>query len=194
MNWFIKAQQNIGLEYQQLMEQAKAIEITGTGQSENIAIPGSGVTISAYQLLDEVKTRIAPILIENNVKKIDTSPIADASAQGLAISHEPGVIHVDVKKVFDNAKHSLPPTAQMDGIETDPDIVNSLIQQVGSWILGELLETAAHESAHVRDYGSAIQSGQPFTSVQEGPAEQFGQQTRQQQDSVVQPFLRSLPY
>ena len=194
MNWFKTAQQDIGLEYRQLVEQARAIEITGTGQSESIAIPGAGTTISAYQLLEEVKTRIAPILIENNVKKIDTSPIADASAQGLAISHEPGVIHIDVKKVFDNAKHSLPPTAQMDGIETDPDIVNSLIQQVGSWILGELLETAAHESRHVLDYTSAIQEGRPFTSVQEGPADQFGQQTRQQQEPSVQPFLRSLPY
>jgi hypothetical protein len=114
--------------------------------------------------------------MERHISKIDTSPIAKANAQGLAVSHEPGVIHVDVAKIFNAAKKSLPP-APTGGQKQDMNALNAVVVQISQWIEGELTETAAHESAHVQDYIGSMQKNQPFAS-EEHPAEQFGQQTR----------------
>jgi len=187
MNWY-KISQNIVQQYQDIFNQAASIQIIGTGQNEMITIPGGNLTISARELLEKVKMNIASILVQNNVREIDTTPIYDPKAQGLAISHEPGKIHIDVKKIFENAKKSLPSTVQLDGLETDPDAVNGLIQRVSEWLEGELTETLAHESQHALSYSELVRQGEPFTSVQEYPAEQFGRQVRQRF------FPRNLPY
>lgn len=179
MNWYKKAQQELQ-QYETLLEQQSPVSIIGTGQSEMLQIPG-GQSINAGSLLQEVKKYLMPILQEKGVHTIDTSPVSDPSAQGLAISHEPGIIHVDVQKIFNSAKQSLPPTAQLDAVTADPDIIQSIVNEISNWILGELVETTSHEAVHVQDYFSAYQSGQPFTGVQEHPAEQFGQQVRQRQ-------------
>lgn len=179
MNWYKKAQQELQ-EYDTLMEQSSPVSIIGTGQGEMLQIPG-GQSINAGTLMQQVRSYLIPVLQQKGVHTIDTSPVSNPSAQGLAISHEPGIIHIDVQKIFNTAKQSLPPTAQLDAVSTDPDIMQSIIAEISNWILGELIETTAHESAHVQDYLGAYQSGQPFTGVQEHPAEQFGQQVRQQQ-------------
>ena len=179
MNWYKKAQ-NITEQYQKALEQAAAaVQITGTGQNEMISIPGVIQTIQARDLLNRVKSHIAPILIQHNVTEIDTSPISQATAQGLAISHEPGKIHVDVAKIFNQAKQQLPAVTQLDGMQPDTDALNSIIHQVSQWIEAELAETIAHEGQHVGDYFGAFQENKPFTTVQEQPAVQFGQQVRQ---------------
>jgi len=186
-----QAQVNIQQQYANLAQQAAAIEITGTGQNESITIPGTSTSITARDLLEQAKMQLASVLIENGVRQIDTSPIQDAGAQGLAISHEPGVIHIDVPKIFNLAQQALPATSQFDGVEMDPDIVNGLVANVTEWLYREVVGTAAHESQHVSDFSQSIQQGQ-FQS-EEGPAEQY---QRQMQDryAPVQPFKRTLPY
>ena len=62
----------------------------------------------------------------------------------------------------------------------DPDVSQNIVEELSNYILAELGETLTHESQHVLDYQRAIQQGNPFTSVQEAPAEQFGQRMRQQ--------------
>lgn len=180
-NWYCNckyAQDDIMQQYNEFTQQQSPVNIIGTGQGESIPI--GGTSIPAMQLLNEVRSRLMPVLQEKHVHTIDTSPISDQMAQGLAISHEPGIIHVDVQKIFNNAKQSLPPTAQLDAVgQSDPDILQSIVNQVTQYILGELFETTAHESQHVQDYVGAYEGGQPFTSVQEAPAEQFGHQMRQ---------------
>lgn len=178
MNWYEKAQQELQ-QYETLMEQSSPVNIIGTGQGEMLQVPG-GQSINAGSLLQQVRNYLMPVLQQKGVHTIDTSPISDPSAQGLAISHEPGVVHIDVQKIFNLAKQSLPPTAQLDAVSADPDIIQSIISEISNWILGELVESVAHEGKHVFDYFGAYQSGQPFTGVQEHPAEQFGQQVRQQ--------------
>ena len=167
-------------QYESLLDHAEGIAITGSGQGEAISIPGAGKTISARELLNNVKSRILPLLIQNGVKEIDTSPISDPQAQGLAISHEPGKIHIDVSKIFNQARNSLPPTSQLDGVQADPNVVNGILDHISQLIEAELTETAAHEAQHVSDYQSAYTEGNPFTSVQEHPAEQEGKRVRQQ--------------
>ena len=180
MNWFKISQQLLQQQYNMLLQQAISnIQIVGTGQSEMLQVPG-GKPIVARELLQRVKMRLAPVLIKNKVNKIDTGRIPQANAQGVAISSEPGTIHIDIGKIFDSAKRSLPPTTQMDGVQPDPDVINSIVEKVARWIEGELAETAAHESKHMVDYTNAYQNGTPFTSVQEQPADAFGKQTRNQ--------------
>ena len=191
MNWYKKAQPNIQQQYADLAEQAASIEIIGIGQNETITIPGSSITITARELLEQAKMQLAPILIENGVRQIDTSPIQDAGAQGLAISHEPGVIHADIPKIFNSARQELPATSEFDGVTLDPDIVNGLIANVTEWLYREVVGVFSHESQHTRDFGQSVQQGE-FRS-EEGPAEQY---QRQMQDryAPVQPFKRNLPY
>ena len=191
MNWYKKIAQNIYQQYVDLGDQAQMITITGTGQNENVNIPGTSININASELLEKAKMQIAPALIQNGVREIDTSPIADMGAQGLAISHEPGKIHIDVQKIFQNAKSALPPTVQFDGTEVDPDMVSHVVNQVATWLYSELIGTIAHESQHASDFSDVAQQRGEFTSVQEHPAEQFQQQVQQQ---YTQPFARNLPY
>ena len=109
MNWY-KISQHVFQQYEELANQADMITITGTGQNETVNIPGTSVNISARELLERAKSQIAPILMQNGVREIDTSPIADMGAQGLAISHEPSKIHIDIQKIFQNAQSAFPPT------------------------------------------------------------------------------------
>ena len=176
MSWYKKSQE-IEQQYQDMLNAAKAINITGTGINESIIFPGT--TISAREILDKVKIRLLPILLENNVREINTDPIADPQSQGLAISHEPGIIHVDLSKIFNNIKTSFPPNVQMDGTTVDPDLLSNIIQQISNIIEAEITETIAHESQHVLDYVGSLESGRPFSSISETPAEQFGKQIRQ---------------
>ena len=180
MNWYKTAQQNIMQQYEELIGNQRTPQIIGSGQEETITIPGSSQTITARQLLQQVASRINPILSQNNVTKIDTSPISQANAQGLAISNEPGIIHVDVKKIFDTARTALPAISQTDGIQVDPDIINDVVNKLSQWIEAELLETSSHESLHMNDYSNAYKNNQPFSTVQEAPGEQFGKQIRHQ--------------
>ena len=98
----------------------------------------------------------------------------------MAISHQPGRIHIDLSKIFNAIRHQLPPIAQLDGMTTDPDTLNTYVNRVSAIILGELGEVISHEGKHNLQFGEAFQSGKPFTSVTERPAEQFGQKTRKQ--------------
>lgn len=179
MNWFKKSQQDITEQYQELMDQSPAVQITGTGQNESVDIPNANYSINARDLLEKVKAKLSPVLQENNVTEIDTSPISEQQAQGLAISHEPGRIHVDVQKIFDQIRQSLPPTAQLDSTQADPNVIQNMVNELSGIIEAELTETIAHESQHVVDFMGSYQQGQPFTDVEEEPAEQFGQQMRQ---------------
>jgi len=180
MNWYKQAQRQVINDYNKLLEQAiSSIEIVGSGKSESLSIPGASQTITANDLLQRVKQRIGPILMENHVTQIDTSPISKPNAQGLAISHEPGKIFVDVRKIFESARQALPPTVQLDGTQPDPDAANSIIARIGQWIEEELTETSAHESFHSHDFVDAFQNKQPFNTVHESPAQQFGKKIRQ---------------
>ena len=132
-------------------------------------------------MLRQALNSIQYVLIQNGVKEVNTDPLYDhPQAQGLAVSHEPGRIRVDVKRIVDQVRGTLPPVSQLDGVEMDPDVSNNIVQEVSNYILAEIGETMAHESQHVSDYTGAIQQGNPFTSVQEAPAEQFGQRMRNQ--------------
>ena len=181
MNWYKKAQADIVRQYQQMLQQAaSSIQIIGTGQNESISLPGAGKNITARELLEHVKMRLAPVLVENHVNKIDTSPISKADAQGLAQSDQPGTINVDVKKIFDLARGSLSSFSQLNGSQVNPDSLNAIVDQVAYWIEGELIGTTSHESFHSHQYVDAFEQNQPFTSVQESPAEQFEQKIRNQ--------------
>jgi len=166
-------------QYSELAD-SNSVNITGTGQSETLQLPG-GQMINAGDLLRQALNMIQHVLVQNGVREVNTDPLYEnPQAQGLAVSHEPGKIRVDVKRILDGIRGSLPPVSQLDGVEMDPDVSNNVVQELSNYILAELGETMAHESQHTSDYGVAIQQGNPFTSVQEAPAEQFGQRMRQQ--------------
>ena len=176
MNWFKIAQQNIVQQYADLATSPGDIQITGSGVGETLNI--NGTNISAREMLNQIVSAIRPTLLANGVRQIDTSPISQANAQGLAISHQPGVIFVDISKIFNLHKQALPPTAQFDGTQTDPDILTDLAKKILNSIGQELTEVIGHESKHSFDFGQAIQQGKPFNTVQEHPAEQYGRSMR----------------
>ena len=176
MNWFKIAQQNIVQQYADLASKPGDIQITGSGLSETFNIRGKN--INAREVLNQIVSAIRPTLIQNGVREIDTSPISQANAQGLAISSQPGVIHIDVKKIFELHKQSLPPVTQLDGVQIDPDILTSLMKTILNSIGQELTEVVSHEGFHSKQFGEAIQQGQHFSSVQEFPAEQYGKSMR----------------
>ena len=153
------------------------VKIVGTGSSETVQMP-DGMVITGQELLNRVIPRIQHELIKNNVHTIDTSPIYDnPDAFGLALSSEPGVIHVDISRIIQNVQGmSMPPNVQTDGTEVDEDYKNYMFNSVISEIEKQIADTAAHESKHNIDYFSAYENRQPFTTVQEGPAEQFGEE------------------
>ena len=180
MNWYKTAQLSIQEQYQQLATKNQGPVLVGSGLNETISIPGSGKTITARELLERTKSRIMPILLQNHITEIDTSPIGISNAQGLAKSNSPGKIFVDVKKIFQNAKVALPPTVESDGISIDPDEINAMADKIGSWIEAELLDTFSHETFHMNNFRELSQQNLPFFNAQENPAEQFGQQIRKQ--------------
>lgn len=181
MNWYKKSQQDINQAYEDVMNQAAGITITGTGQSQTLDIPNMNYSINASDLLNNVKMRLAPTLVENNVQEIDTNPITDPNAQGLAVSSEPGKIYVDVQKIFEQATQSLPATSQLDSVQPDPNATQEIIDQISQMIEAEILETVSHESWHMNQFSQEVQSTDPdFSKIEENPAEQFGQEMRQQ--------------
>ena len=175
MNWYKIAQQNIQQQYAQLLQEANAISITGSGQNETLVIPG-GRSILARELLDRVRMRLASILTQNHVKEINTDPIGTANAQGMAYSHSPGKIQVDISRIFNAAKQVLPPTSQTDGTQTDPDILNAIIGKVSGWIEYQLANTISHESTHVNQFSQLAQEGKPFSGASEPEAYRAGDQ------------------
>ena len=189
-------QEQLQEQYSQILQSAAAIQVTGSGMGETLSIPGGG-SISASNLLNQVKTEMAPILVNHNIREIDTSPISETNAQGLASSHEPGKIHVDVSKLFNSARQMLSSTTQLDGMQADPDafksVVNNIIVYLTNWLHGELTETIGHESQHRKQFEEAVVNvhGPLNLNVPEAPAESFGRQQRQR---FVQPFQRSLSY
>jgi len=180
MNWYKISQSIIGQQYQKMLDEASAnVSITGAGSNQTIQIPGTSTTIAIRDVLETVKRQILPILQEKHVTEINTDPISNPQAQGLAHSHRPGVIQLDINKILNSAKGAMPPNIQTDGTTIDTDIIDTIVERVKNYIQSEILETAAHESQHVFDYSEAYKNKQPFTSITEAPAEQFGQQIRQ---------------
>jgi len=181
MNWYNNykiSQQDIVQQYSELSNTPGDIQITGSGVGETLNIRGQ--SINARDILNQIINRIRPVLLQNGVREIDTSPISNAQAQGLAVSHEVGIIHLDIRKIFNQHRQVLPPTTQFDGTQMDPDIVNELANQILNSIGQELTETISHEGFHVTQFQEALQQGKPFTSVQESPAEQYGRSMRSQ--------------
>lgn len=170
MNWY-KLSQNIYQQYGNLQQQLGAVKVIGPGQSAVLNIGGQ--SIAARQILDKAISAIRSVLVQNGIHTIDTAMLPP-DKQGLAISHEPGKVHVDVQKIFNNFQQSLPSTIQTDGAAVDQDLVNILSKE----ILREIGGTIAHESAHMRDYWNAAKNNQPFTSVQEAPGPAFEQQIK----------------
>lgn len=183
MNWYKYSQQNIQQQYQEALESNASINVIGTGYNSSINIRGNNVSVK--EIIDQALAVIAPILQDNGIHTVDTNPLtANPSAQGLAVSSEPGTIHIDVNKILNNAQSSLPPTANLDGTYLDNDIINELIENVKQYLLSEIGETAAHESQHMADYAEISQT--PINNVidfhraKEQTAEQFGKKIKQQ--------------
>lgn len=179
MNWYKIAQttEELMSSYQSL-QQNNQVNITGTGQSESINLP-NGQNIIAGDLLRQALSKIQNILVQNGVREIDTSPISQANAQGLAVSHEPGKIHISIQDIFNNARQSLPSITQLDGVNVDPDMINNIVNQISQYLLSEIGETISHESFHVNQYQESLNQQGRFDAP-ENPAEQYGQKIRQQ--------------
>lgn len=182
MNWYNRnndryktSQADLYQQYQDVETGPKSIKVTGSGASEIINVVGK--TISAKDLLNQVINRISPILIQNGVREINTDPISQANAAGLASSSSPGKIQIDLRKIFQQYKKALPPTTQFDGTEIDPDIANGLVKEVSQYILQEIGNISGHESQHRHDFSSMLSQNRPFSEVQEAPAKQFGKST-----------------
>jgi hypothetical protein len=186
MNWYkkIKEAQVVNPVFQQydklLQNNFSSINLIGSGLGETISLPG-GKSIVIKELLDKAISVIRPVLIKNKVNTIDTSPISNPNAAGVAISSEPGKIHIDIKKMVNQIRNqTLPPITQLDGAATDPDVTADVIKKISNYLLGEIGEVVSHESKHNADYTNLYQQGKPFTDAQESPAEQFGKSTRRQ--------------
>lgn len=142
-------------------------------------VPGINQTLNGEQLMNQVVGRIRNVLVQNNVHTIDTSPVSRADAIGLAVSSEPGTVHVDIAKIFNTVKNqSLPSVTQLDGTQVDKDIQNDIIGKISNYITNQLANTAAHESKHNMDYFNSFPKGR-FESSESG-AEGFGNQIANQ--------------
>ena len=169
-------------EWGGLQKQLGTISIVGP--NANISININGESVNIRPLLEQAISLIKPQLIQHGVKEIDTSPLPEG-VQGLAVSSEPGKIHVDVNKItsyFQNSEQ--PPVTQTDGVEVDSDSKNHL----STMISRELLATMAHESAHSRDFMQEFnkyeknpnEQGPAFDKVQEAPGPQYENRVRDQ--------------
>lgn len=181
MTWYKIAQkltpQQMGM-YQNF-KSPTGVKLTGSGLSAVFKIPGTNQTLTGSQLMNQVIGRIKGVLNNNNVHTIDTSPVSRADAIGVAISSEPGTVHVDIQKIFNQVQNSpLPPITELDGIEVDKDIQNDIIGKISQFLTNQLANTAAHESAHNRDYFQSFPKGK-FESPESG-AESFGNQIANQ--------------
>ena len=124
--------------------------------------------------MHQVLLKIQPILTRNNVHTIDTSPISRGDAIGLAVSSEPGTVHVDIAKIINSIqKQALPAVTQLDGTKLDNDVKNNIVNKISDEISKQLAATAAHESKHMIDYFKSFPKGK-FESPESG-AEAFGE-------------------
>lgn len=156
-----------------------AVKLIGSGMGATFSIPGLGAVIRGSELMNQVINKIRPILTKNNVHTIDTSPVSRADAIGLAVSSEPGTVHVDVAKIINNIKNqSLPSITQLDGTRMDTDAKQNIINRISGIVLQQLGEVAAHESKHNIDYFASFPKGK-FDSPESG-AEAFGKGIAQQ--------------
>lgn len=163
-------------QYNELAD-ISSVNITGVGQSETLQLPG-GQSINAGDLLRQALNAIQHVLVQNGVREVNTDPLYDnPQAQGLAVSHEPGRIRVDVKRILEGIKGSLPPVAQLDGIEMDPDVSQNVVQELSQYILAEIGETMAHESFHSQQYATSLAEQGQFIG-EEQPAVDYGQNIR----------------
>ena len=200
MHYYKIAQTMTQPELQQAYESAEqeansGVRFRGMGMSEILTIPGSNTPIAASELLNQIRSTMGLAFKQYGIHTIDTDPIPATQAVGLANSHEPGVIHIDLQKLFNAAKRILPPTAQLDSPQMDPDVRNSIISKIMAyisyWLQSQLVETSAHEGRHRQDFTQKIQEGAPDMNIEEYPAEAHGKQVSQQ---MVEPFPRSLEY
>lgn len=180
--WYKKANQKLTPQQIGLYHDFKTpsgVKLIGSGMSAVFQIPGINQTLNGAQLMSQVIGRIKNILIQNNVHTIDTSPVSRADAIGLAVSSEPGTVHVDIAKIFNTIKNqSLPSVTQLDGVQVDKDIQNDIIGKISNYITNQLANTAAHESKHNMDYFNSFPKGK-FESSESG-AEGFGNQIANQ--------------
>lgn len=181
MTWYKRCQrltpQQMGM-YQNF-KSPTGVQLKGSGMSAVFQIPGINQTINGAQLMNQVVARIKGVLNQNNVHTIDTSPVSRADAIGLAVSSEPGTVHVDIAKIFNIVKNqTLPAVTQLDGTTVDKDVQNDIIGKISSYITNQLANTAAHESQHNIDYFQSFPKGK-FESP-EGGAEAFGNQIANQ--------------
>lgn len=178
MNWFKIAQQ-IEQQYDSLLNShPSGVNITGSGLNETMSIGGQ--LINAKDIMNKVISSISTILNKNMVKEINTDPISNPNAQGVAISNEPGKVHVDVKKIFNKYKQVLPANIQTDGLGIDKDSIDDIVAKISQEIYGELVNTSSHESKHNLDYTDLYKQNQPFSNAQEQPAVDFGNKTEKE--------------
>ena len=172
-------QQEIMRGYQNLQKELGSVAVTGNGANRSISVMGENLEIRP--LLEQAISILRPTLTQKGVKEVNTDPL-DPTAQGLAVSSEPGRIHVDVEKIVNNFNSSLPPTVEMDGIEPDPDIKKGIVEKITKQILSELGGTIGHESQHMEDYMGQYKNwqkdprqspGPRFNLVQEAPGPRF---------------------
>jgi hypothetical protein len=187
--WDKRLGKGIGKESQRLSPQQinlyhnfkspSGVKLIGSGVSAIFQVPGINQTLNGAQLMNQVIGRIQKVLVQNNVHTIDTSPVSRSDAIGLAISSEPGIIHVDIAKIFNTIKNqALPSITQLDGVEVDKDIQNDIIDKISNYITNQLANTTAHESKHNMDYFNSFPKGR-FESSESG-AEGFGNQISNQ--------------
>ena len=177
MNWY-KTSQKLTPEQVSLYTNFKSpsnIQITGNGTGINFQIPGTNQSVNGLSLMNQVASRIKNILIKNNVHTIDTSSVSGSNVIGLAVSSEPGTIHVDIAKILNFIKNqSLPSITQLDGAEIDKDVQNDIVSKLSNYIINQIGNTAAHESSHNKDYFNSFPKGRFESS--ESSAENYGNQ------------------
>jgi superfamily I DNA/RNA helicase/GNAT superfamily N-acetyltransferase/ssDNA-binding Zn-finger/Zn-ribbon topoisomerase 1 len=149
------------------------VNVRGSGLSSVFRIPGTNQTLTGGQIMNQVLGRIQSVLTKYNVHTIDTNPISKVDAIGVAISSEPGTIHVDISKIFNRVQgESQSAVTQLDGVEVDPDIQKDIVMKMSQILLHEIANTSAHEAQHNQDYINSFPQGQ-FQSSESG-AENFG--------------------
>lgn len=182
--WYSLSKQSQKLTPQQMglyhtFKAPSGVSLTGSGLGSVFKIPGINQTLNGSQLMNQVISRIKPILTRNNVHTIDTSPVSNPNAIGVAISSEPGTVHVDIAKIFKQVQNNaLPSITQLDGASLDKDVQSDIISKISNILMNELANTSSHESKHNLDYFNSFPKGK-FDSSESG-AEGFGNQIANQ--------------
>jgi len=181
MSWYKRAQTLTPQQVNQyrMFRTPHGVTVKGTGLSANFTVPGTNQTISGQDIMNRVVAKLQKVLNDNGVHTIDTGGIAQQDALGVAISTQPGTVHVDIARVFNEAQQqAFPSTTEMDGVELDPDLSNDIVEKITKILEHEIGNTTAHESQHNRDYLDTFPTGK-FESPESG-AEAFGNQMANQ--------------